>query len=42
MVNVMPVSREEGNLFEVLKSKIDIDTFKNREKEMKQNIFHEL
>ena len=32
----------EGNLFEVFKSKIDVDTRKKREKEMKQKIFHVL
>ena len=34
----------EGNLFEVFKSKIDVDTCKKREKteEMKQKIFHVL
>ena len=32
----------EGNLLEVFKSKIDVDTCKKPEKEMKQKIFHVL
>ena len=44
MVKLLCLWVTEGNLFEVFKSKIDIDvdTCKKREKEMKQKIFHVL
>ena len=42
MVKLLCLWVTEGNLSEVFKSKIDVDTCKKREKEMKQKIFHAL